>query len=114
CVIITATNSFITTPITRHYGVDTLLATDAEEVNGFLTGRIAGVPCFQDGKVKKLRQWLTASGSSLSLDNSVFYSDSRNDIPLLELVSEAVAVDPDPKLRQTAQQKGWRIMSLRG
>lgn len=113
CVMITATNAFITTPIATYYGVDQLLATDVEEVDGRLTGRIAGVPCFQGGKVEKLKQWLDAAQLPLNLDNSIFYSDSRNDIPLLELVTEAIAVDPDPKLRQTAKQKGWRIISLR-
>ncbi len=114
CVMITATNSFITTPIASHYGVDKLLATDVEETDGQLTGRIAGIPCFQAGKVEKLKQWLDEAALPLGLDDSIFYSDSRNDIPLLELVSEPVAVDPDTKLRQTAEQKGWRIISLRG
>ncbi|HLT64208.1 MAG TPA: HAD family hydrolase [Pseudohongiella sp.] len=113
-LIVTATNRFVTEPIARRLGVDALIATDLEENDGVFTGKIAGIPCFQAGKITKLQDWLTArADASLSMDNSVFYSDSFNDIPLLEVAGEAVAVDPDDKLRAHADSKGWRVISLR-
>jgi len=113
-LIVTATNRFVTEPIARRLGVDALIATDLEEKDGVFTGKIAGIPCFQAGKITKLQDWLTArADASLSMDNSVFYSDSFNDIPLLEVAGEAVAVDPDDKLRAHADSKGWRVISLR-
>lgn len=118
CLIITATNRFITGPIARWLGVDELLATELETVDGIYTGKMLGTPCFQHGKVTRLREWLdarnTEAGSQvLTLDNSVFYSDSFNDLPLLEEAAEAVAVDPDDRLHDIATQRGWRILSLR-
>ena len=115
CVIITATNSFITAPIASAFGVDKLLATDLETDGTGFTGRIAGIPCYREGKVEKLQQWLASAGSpdSVGLDNSVFYSDSINDLPLLERVTEPVVVDADESLQRIAAERGWRSLSLR-
>ncbi len=113
CLIITATNDLITRPIAALFGIDELLATRAELVDGGITGRIRGTPCFREGKVSRLRDWLDQSGTDASIANSVFYSDSMNDLPLLELAGEAVAVDPDDGLRQVARERGWKIISLR-
>jgi HAD superfamily hydrolase (TIGR01490 family) len=110
-VIITATNRFITAPIAARLGVDTLLATECEIIDGRYTGRCTDVPCFQEGKVTRLNRWLGETG--LSLDGSSFYSDSINDLPLLEQVTHPVAVDPDPKLRAEAEKRGWPVISLR-
>ncbi|MCX4192662.1 HAD family hydrolase [Methylophaga sp. OBS1] len=110
-LIITATNSFLTTPIAQMMGIDNLIATDPEIVNGRFSGRVAGQPSFQHGKVERLRQWLQSREEELN--DSIFYSDSHNDLPLLELVDTPVAVDPDPKLQAVAQQRGWQILSLR-
>ena len=112
CMILTATNDLITRPIAKLFEVDALLATEAEIVDGALTGRIHGTPCFREGKVNKLREWL-AQNPGFEPANSVFYSDSINDQPLLELAGEAVAVDPDPRLAQLAQKRGWKTISLR-
>lgn len=110
-LIITATNRFITEPIATALGVEDLLATDPEIVNGRYTGRVAGTPTFREGKVIRLREWLVKNGANLA--NSWFYSDSHNDLPLLELVSHPVAVDPDDTLRQHAEMKRWPVISLR-
>lgn len=110
-LIITATNSFITHPIAKHLGVDHILATDPEVVDGCYTGEILGTPCFQEGKVIRLNEWLATTGHSL--DGSYFYSDSINDLPLLELVTHPVAVDPDERLRQIAEGRNWPVISLR-
>jgi HAD superfamily hydrolase (TIGR01490 family) len=109
--IITATNRFITGPIAARLGVDTLLATECGVENGRYIGRSVDVPCFQEGKVVRLERWLDENG--LSLDGSWFYSDSRNDLPLLSRVSNPVAVDPDPILRAEAEARGWPVISLR-
>lgn len=120
CLIITATNRFITEPIAQRLGVDALIATDLEMVDDEFTGRIDGIPSFQAGKVQRLNDWLqdwnarrTADTPALSLQDSVFYSDSFNDLPLLECATRAVAVDPDERLRAIAQSRGWPIISLR-
>lgn len=111
-LIITATNDFITAPIAKLFGVDHLLATVAEQINGRYSGDISGTPCYREGKVIRLHQWLTHSGQTL--DDSYFYSDSHNDLPLLEKVSHASAVDPDPVLEREARERGWPVLSLRG
>ncbi|MEO5344024.1 MAG: HAD-IB family hydrolase [Gammaproteobacteria bacterium SHHR-1] len=111
-VIITATNRFVTAPIAARFGVDQLIATEPEFIDGSYSGRVAGVPCFREGKVTRLRHWLQQQG--LDLSGSSFYSDSHNDLPLLEQVSQPVAVDPDPTLAEQAQERGWPIISLRG
>ena len=110
-MIITATNSFVTRPIAARLGIDTLLATEPEILDNRYTGRVAGTPTFREGKVERLRQWL--AGSSHDLEESWFYSDSLNDLPLLEMVSYPVAVDPDETLEQHARMKGWPVMTLR-
>jgi len=109
-LIITATNSFITAPIAKELGINNLLATEAEIINNQYTGKVSGTPCFQEGKVVRLNEWLDQTG--YNLDNSWFYSDSHNDIPLLEKVSYPIAVDPDEKLTEHASNKGWKIMQL--
>jgi len=114
CAVITATNSFITAPIAREFGVAHLLATDPESRDGRFTGRVAGTPCFRDGKIARLEQWLAAQRLDLAgFDESVFYSDSHNDLPLLERVTRPVAVDPDPRLAAEARQRGWAVLTLR-
>ncbi|HEY0720844.1 MAG TPA: HAD family hydrolase [Gammaproteobacteria bacterium] len=110
-LIITATNRFITAPIATALGVDELIATDPEIRDGRYSGNVSGVPCFQQGKVTRLEQWLAQSGHNLA--GSYFYSDSRNDLPLLEMVANPVAVDPDETLEDHARLKGWPIISLR-
>lgn len=110
-LIITATNRFITEPIAKRLGVPNLLATEIEFLDGRYTGRALGTPCFQHGKVERLRGWLAETGHDLA--ESRFYSDSHNDLPLLELVAHPVAVDPDPTLAQIARERGWPIISLR-
>ncbi len=110
-LIITATNRFVTQPIADAFGVDHLIATEPEVVDGQYTGRVAGVPSFQDGKITRLQDWMEHSGETL--EGSAFYSDSHNDLPLLEIVSRPVAVDPDPQLRDIALQKNWEIISFR-
>ena len=115
-VIITATNRFVTAPIAQELGITHLLATEAEETaSGDFTGRSVGIPCFQAGKVQRLRDWLETQGMgwNQSLGDSSFYSDSHNDLPLLECVTRPVAVDPDPRLRTLAEERGWPILSLR-
>jgi len=107
-VIITATNDFITRPIADRLGVETLLATTAEFSNGRYTGKVAGTPCFQDGKVTRLREWLEENDQSLA--GSFFYSDSINDLPLLEEVAKPVAVTPDDRLRAHANDLHWQII----
>jgi len=110
-MIITATNDFITRPIADLFGIENLLATEFEFIGDKYTGKIVGVPSYQDGKVIKLQAWLKER--SLDLNGSFFYSDSHNDIPLLSLVDHPIAVDPDSKLKKYATQKGWKIISLR-
>jgi HAD superfamily hydrolase (TIGR01490 family) len=110
-LIITATNSFITAPIAAALGVKHLIATDPEFCAGRYTGDVAGTPSFREGKVTRLRQWLDSHGGTPRV--SWFYSDSHNDIPLLEMVNHPVAVDPDPTLTRYAADKAWPIISLR-
>ena len=110
-VIITATNRFITGPIAELHGVEHLLATEPEMDDGRYTGNVTGVPCFQDGKVTRLADWLAANDASL--ENSWFYSDSHNDLPLLQQVTHPVAVDPDDTLAAHAREQDWKIISLR-
>ncbi len=113
-VVVTATNSFIVGPIVRELGVDHVIASEIEEVDGVPTGRHRGTPSFGPGKVTRLSEWLMVRGHRLrDFTESWFYSDSHNDIPLLEKVTHAVAVDPDPKLRKHAGTKGWPVISLR-
>jgi len=110
-LIITATNRFITGPIARRLGVDELIAVEPETAGGRYTGRVSGVPSFREGKITRLEQWLATR--DVTLDDAWFYSDSHNDIPLLERVDHPVAVDPDAALAEVARERGWRIISLR-
>ena len=110
-LIITATNRFITGPIAERLGVDDLIAVEPEMVDGRYTGRVDGVPSYREGKVIRLQAWLEAQ--DLTMDGAWFYSDSHNDLPLLEKVDHPVAVDPDDTLRKVAEERHWRIMSLR-
>ncbi len=114
CVVITATNSFVTAPIVREFGIEHLIATDPEQRNGEFTGGVAGVPSFREGKVTRMEQWLGERGWGWdSFERSCFYSDSLNDLPLLCKVKRPVAVDPDATLRAHAEQQGWPVISLR-
>ena len=110
-LIITATNLFITEPIAKELGIPNILATDAEIIDNRYTGKVYGTPCFREGKVKRLAIWLKETDENLA--GSYFYSDSHNDIPLLELVEKSIAVDPDDTLRSHAKIKGWDIISLK-
>ncbi|MBW8079586.1 MAG: HAD-IB family hydrolase [Gallionella sp.] len=114
CVIITATNSFVTAPIAREFGIAHLIATEPEHRDGEFTGRVAGVPSFKEGKITRLNEWLDARGWTLdSFADSTFYSDSHNDLPLLEIVRHPVAANPDDTLRTHAERQGWPIINLR-
>ncbi len=114
CLIITATNSFVTAPIAREFGVPHLIGTDPEQVNGEFTGNVAGIPSFREGKVTRLENWMAERGWDWSsFSATTFYSDSLNDLPLLSRVKHPVAVDPDATLREHAQRHGWEIISLR-
>lgn len=114
CLVITATNSFVTKPIATAYGIEHLIGTDPEMVNGEYTGGVSGVPSFQAGKVTRLNQWLEVRGQSLGdFSKSYFYSDSHNDLPLMQLVTHPVAVDADPILTKYAQAHNWPRISLR-
>ncbi len=110
-LVITATNRFVTEPIVRLYGIDNLIATTPEFVDGQYTGDFLGTPCFQEGKVTLLNEWLNSHRQSLK--DSYFYSDSHNDLPLLNKVDHPVAVDPDDILRAQAEQHGWPVITLR-
>ena len=112
-VVITATNSFVTAPIAREFGIGHLIATEPEQRGGEFTGNTVEVPCFREGKVTRLESWLAGQGMTVkSFDESWFYSDSLNDLPLLARVTHPVAVDPDATLRAHAEQHGWPIISL--
>ena len=109
--IVTATNRFITEPIARELEVPHLLATEAESDGGRFTGRVAGIPCFREGKLIHLREWLYEE--NIAPVETWFYSDSHNDLPLLEHVQHPVAVNPDPVLSEIAKQRNWPVMQLR-
>jgi HAD superfamily hydrolase (TIGR01490 family) len=114
CAIVTATNSFVTAPIAREFGVPHLVATEPESRDGRFTGKVAGVPCFRDGKIQRVDEWLAGMGRRLGdFPESFFYSDSHNDLALLERVSRPVAVDPDEGLAAHAARRGWAMISLR-
>lgn len=112
--IVTATNSFVTAPIAREFGIEHLVATEPERSGGEFTGGVRGIPCFREGKVARVEAWLADLGHGWgSFARSWFYSDSLNDLPLLGKVTDPVAVDPDPTLEQHARAHGWPIISLR-
>lgn len=114
CMVITATNSFVTQPIAAAYGIEHLIGTDPEMVDGQFTGGVSGTPSFQQGKVTRLNEWLAARGQTLAeFETSYFYSDSHNDLPLMKLVTHPVAVDADATLTAYAGEHGWPQISLR-
>lgn len=114
CVVITATNSFVTKPIAMAYGIENLIGTDPEMVNGQYSGGVSGVPSFKEGKVTRINQWLAERGTTLAdYSTSYFYSDSHNDLPLMKLVTNPVAVDADEILSDYANKQGWPQISLR-
>ena len=110
-MIITATNSFITAPITELFNIDDLIAAEPEISNGQYTGKLSGTASFAEGKVTRYEQWLEEN--NINPDASWFYSDSHNDIPLLNKVTHPIAVDPDDALRAEAEKQDWPVMSLR-
>lgn len=111
--LVTATNAFVTAPIARAFGIDHLIATGIEETNGEFTGKPHGTPSFREGKVERTEQWLKDLGHQLDrFAQSWFYSDSMNDLPLLEKVSHPVATNPDERLAKTAEQRGWTVLRL--
>jgi len=113
-VIVTATNEFVTRPIAEAFGADELIAIELErDATGLPTGEIKGTPSFREGKVARVEQWLTEHGTNWDgVGRSTFYSDSINDLPLLEKVSHPVATNPDDRLRAIAEQRGWPILNL--
>ena len=114
CIIITATNSFITKPIAKLLGINNIIATEPDQRNGEFNGQVLGTPCFREGKILKLESWLDNRNLTwLSFLESWFYSDSLNDIPLLNKVTNPVAVDPDPALKKHAKKNNWPIITLR-
>jgi HAD superfamily phosphoserine phosphatase-like hydrolase len=112
-VIVTATNEFVTAPIARAFGVDELIAVQLERgSDGWITGEIAGVPSMREGKVERVGEWLSIRGLDWDDVHVTFYSDSTNDLPLLEAVDLPVATNPDDRLRAIAGERGWRILDL--
>ena len=109
-IMITATNSFITQPIANHFGIQHLIATEPQVIDGKYTTKIAGTPCFQEGKVTRLHQWMEANNADLN--GSYLYSDSMNDLPLLEAVDTPIAVQPDDTLKAIAEERGWAVITL--
>ena len=112
-MIVTATNEFVTGPIAQAFGVKELIAVElARDSKGWITGEISGVPSFKEGKVLRIEQWLSAHQKTWLDVQVTFYSDSINDLPLLERSQIPVAVNPDTRLRQLATDRGWRILQL--
>lgn len=112
-VIVTATNEFVTRPIAHAFGVDELIAVQLERgPGGWITGEIAGTPSFREGKVQRVADWLAARGLGWGDADITFYSDSMNDLPLLERARQPVATNPDARLRALAEARGWRILDL--
>jgi HAD superfamily hydrolase (TIGR01490 family) len=112
-VLTTATNRFLTELTAQHLGIDHVLATEPELRDGLFTGRVAGTPNMREGKVTRLHAWLAGQGESLGRMHSTAYSDSINDLPLLEAVDVAVAVHPDARLTGVARERGWQVVELR-
>ncbi len=112
-VITSATNEFVTRPIVQAFGVQELIATDLErDATGWYTGAVKGIPNMREGKVARMDAWLAQRGLSWDEVESTFYSDSMNDVPLLERVNHPVATNPEPRLRALAQERGWRVLDL--
>jgi HAD superfamily hydrolase (TIGR01490 family) len=113
CAVVTATNSFVTSPIARAFGIPTLIATEPEYKAGRYTGKIAGTPSFKHGKVIRVQSWLASLGKTLQdFETSHFYSDSSNDLPLLEVVTHPIATNPCPGLLAVAQERTWPVLNL--
>jgi HAD superfamily hydrolase (TIGR01490 family) len=113
CAVVTATNSFVTAPIARAFGVPTLIATDPEYIDGRYTGKILGTPSFKQGKVVRVNHWLAGQRQRLEdFDASYFYSDSINDLPLLEVVTHPIVTNPSESLLAVAQQRNWPVLNL--
>ena len=113
-LIITATNSYITKPIGKLFDIDDLIGTDPEEINGEFTGKVKGIPSFKEGKIERLNLWLKQKKLAFNdFDQVSFYSDSQNDLPLLRLVSNPIAVNPDEVLEKEAIKNNWPIIILR-
>ncbi|UOD49942.1 HAD family hydrolase [Orrella daihaiensis] len=113
CAIVTATNSFVTAPIARAFGVPHLIATDPQYIDGRYTGKIHGTPSFKEGKVVRVNDWLGSMGLKLSdFDGSHFYSDSINDLPLLETVTHPIVTNPSASLHEIALQRQWPVLNL--
>ena len=113
-LIITATNSYITKPIGKLFDIDDLIGTDPEEINGEFTGKVKGIPSFKEGKIERLNLWLKQNKLAFNdFDQIFFYSDSQNDLPLLRLVSNPIAVNPDEVLEKEAIKNNWPIIILR-
>ena len=112
--IVTATNDFITGPIAQAFGIETLIATELErDAQGRVTGRIRGTPCLREGKIERVSQWLSQQGTLWdAFEEVTFYSDSTNDLPLLELVTHPVATNPAPALAKIAAARGWTVLNL--
>ena len=109
----TATNAFVTRPIAQRLGVDELIAVELEQgADGWITGEIRGTPSFREGKVTRVHDWLRARGLDWSDAELTFYSDSMNDLPLLERAAHPVATNPDARLRALAAARGWRVLDL--
>ena len=112
-MIVTATNEFVTRPIAQSFGVSELIAVELErDASGWITGEIKGTPSFREGKVTRVEQWLAQQGLNWGDVEITFYSDSMNDLPLLEKAHHPVATNPDARLRQLATERGWRILEL--
>ena len=114
CLLVTATNRFVTAPIARAFGIEHLIATDIEETaDGAFTGAPRGVPAFREGKIVNTEAFLASRGQRLAdFADSFFYSDSRNDVLLLERVTRPVATNPDDRLRAIAAERGWPVLEL--
>jgi HAD superfamily hydrolase (TIGR01490 family) len=112
-LIVTATNEFVTRPIADRFGVSHLIAVELErDAAGWITGEIKGTPSFREGKVSRFHDWLTAQGLQRERLQVTFYSDSTNDLPLMDNADHPVATNPDDRLRALAQERGWRVLDL--
>ena len=117
CCVVTATNSFVTRPIVNAFGISHLVATEPATVNNeasqMFTGAVHGIPSFREGKIQRVHDWLASLGQSMEqMEKSYFYSDSLNDLPLLEAVSHPIATNPDSRLRAEAEKRQWPILEL--
>jgi HAD superfamily hydrolase (TIGR01490 family) len=117
CCVVTATNSFVTRPIVNAFGISHLVATEPATVNNeasqMFTGAVHGIPSFREGKIQRVQDWLASLGHTIEqMEKSYFYSDSLNDLPLLEVVSHPIATNPDSRLRAEAEKRQWPILEL--